>query len=921
MKILRGMRTLLIFIGLVLGTTVVSPLFGENLTSGLVGVWHFDKGTGTIAKNSLDANNIGKIFGASWAKGKSGFGLRFNGINDYVNIPTSDRLDNITDQITITVWIKPSVPLDSMGKNIFFVAKGSRATLNYHYKRGLEFSCYIGNKIRYLPKPVNIPDGEWHQIVGTYDGEEMRLYLDGKLINSVLQTGTVDIKGPNLYVGTPPGKETFFKGIIDEVKIWDRALRINEVRTAYNLLANDPLPSLKEDLQMHLEKRHRIKVIVLESFATQHMLNYSRMRQLKKIGVDAVQVGIRWSDIEPKEGKYDWSTIAPRIRQAREAGMPIYIRFGFQRAPRWVEKYDLAFRNPEGKPNMDWSTQATESTSYWNPKAKKLIAKQVKAFYEEFGSKGIAGVYLTFAGWTEAQYPTNSGATFWSFDRYALKDFRNKMERKYLGNLKEFNKRNNQDYQSWEKVVPAKTYREAMKYPDFLKWYNQSLLDYIDWMWTMGSKYYKTIGIIYNVNFGQGPGTVYSGTLNLTENLSKLAQKYKKKGITIIFSYGSMTLARDDYAEHIAHHYRIKHWFEANGGDFSHQISKAIMADADGIVITPEEGIAGGGTENLFDKDNKPTFRFEELKYLVERAHDIPLPEQKSFLKRYGRLFSVDNSYYRVVIGNDRGAWGTISEICAKKGDGKNPVIALSFGGVNLKNRTDQFDQFSYSLEKINSSASRVKLIKDGKEKIILRTGGRYADHRATVHLWRKKREELPLKFKVDYIFLRNQPEFYVRLEQEWEKPTKASEFMALKAIFWPPFANIVRFIDKSGSLVTVTGLDSISVSELGQDWMDISNKKGKGIGIIFGGGITPRGPFKGSEGFSKFRTTSLLPQSRWFWGKWMWTFHPVMRALQVFWTPENSLNQGKYRIEFVLYPHAEGGYKATENRAKEIGG
>ena len=80
-----------------------------------------------------------------------------------------------------------------------------------------------------------IPTGTWTHIAGTYDGANLRLYVNGVLVKTQARTGTI-FSSPNpLYIG---GKGSQFSGLIDEVRVYNRALSAAEINTD----KNTPLP-------------------------------------------------------------------------------------------------------------------------------------------------------------------------------------------------------------------------------------------------------------------------------------------------------------------------------------------------------------------------------------------------------------------------------------------------------------------------------------------------------------------------------------------------------------------------------------------------------------------------------------------------------------------------------------------------------
>ena len=76
---------------------------------GLVAAYGFDAGSGSTAADSSGHGNTGAITGATWAKGRHGAGLSFDGGGAVVSVPASRSL-NLTRAMTLSGWIRPSVP-------------------------------------------------------------------------------------------------------------------------------------------------------------------------------------------------------------------------------------------------------------------------------------------------------------------------------------------------------------------------------------------------------------------------------------------------------------------------------------------------------------------------------------------------------------------------------------------------------------------------------------------------------------------------------------------------------------------------------------------------------------------------------------------------------------------------------------------
>ena len=90
-----------------------------------------------------------------------------------------------------------------------------------------------------------IPTGAWTHIASTYDGAELRLYVNGTLVGTDLHTDTIDASGSDLYIGNrfaPSGDVGSFQGLMDELRIYDTALSVSQVRSLAGQSAGVPEP-------------------------------------------------------------------------------------------------------------------------------------------------------------------------------------------------------------------------------------------------------------------------------------------------------------------------------------------------------------------------------------------------------------------------------------------------------------------------------------------------------------------------------------------------------------------------------------------------------------------------------------------------------------------------------------------------------
>src|SRR3989339_1810844 len=198
------------------------------------GEWKFEENTGTTAGDTSGNNNNGTLSGSTlplWTTGKVGKGLQFDGLNSYVNIADSSSLD-VTAGISLEAWVKSEVT-DQDGATRRIMDKGATYALGASDKAYIKI--FIGGAASSAEKVWTTGDANvWHHIVGTYNGTVLKLYQDGVLQNQVSVSGVIDTNTNPVQIGRQSATAGRFKGIIDEVKIYNRALTDAEVANHYH---------------------------------------------------------------------------------------------------------------------------------------------------------------------------------------------------------------------------------------------------------------------------------------------------------------------------------------------------------------------------------------------------------------------------------------------------------------------------------------------------------------------------------------------------------------------------------------------------------------------------------------------------------------------------------------------------------------
>ena len=208
------------------------------LTDGLVGHWTFDSTAGGKAVDSSPLKNDGILIDAPVeVPGRIGNALQFDGRKAQIKVPAHPSL-NMTGPFSISVWVKP-VPLED--RRAYGVVErwdpGSKDARNGYFLRIIPggrvtfvFWDAIGETESSTQRPV--PPDEWTFLTGVFDGPTIKMYMNGKHERTA-QASRIPLSsvGP-LWIGVGGGDGAHqFKGAIDDVRLYNRALTASEIAT------------------------------------------------------------------------------------------------------------------------------------------------------------------------------------------------------------------------------------------------------------------------------------------------------------------------------------------------------------------------------------------------------------------------------------------------------------------------------------------------------------------------------------------------------------------------------------------------------------------------------------------------------------------------------------------------------------------
>jgi uncharacterized delta-60 repeat protein len=202
--------------------------------AGLAAAYRFGEGAGTTtADGSPNANNGALVNGAAWTTGgRYGSAINFDGLNDHVRVADSASLD-IGRTGTVEAWVK----LDTLNRWHGVVAKGN-ANQDQSHNYAVEINnsnrwlCILGNGTSrvVLQSSTTARANQFIHVACVWNGTTVQLYLDGVLNASATQTITPAANSSPLYIGQFGGNADRLDGVVDEVRIYNRALAQAEIQ-------------------------------------------------------------------------------------------------------------------------------------------------------------------------------------------------------------------------------------------------------------------------------------------------------------------------------------------------------------------------------------------------------------------------------------------------------------------------------------------------------------------------------------------------------------------------------------------------------------------------------------------------------------------------------------------------------------------
>jgi hypothetical protein len=248
------MKRRLLFLNFIVITLLAGNCFGQIPTSGMIAGYSF---TGNANDESTNANN-GTVYGAILTTNRLGTpnaAYRFDGVDDYIQVPNDPALTP-ADSFTLCAELKVEgfysgncqvstifqKGAGSGGYGLCFSDNGydGESCSNYDPAH-MTFQCIKAGVITSAPQyyPSFIANNQWYCLTGTFDGDSIRIYIDGVKMKTAYYPSAVGVNTGDLVFGhlVSTSFPYWFKGVIDDARIYNRVLTNTEIQGYCSYLA------------------------------------------------------------------------------------------------------------------------------------------------------------------------------------------------------------------------------------------------------------------------------------------------------------------------------------------------------------------------------------------------------------------------------------------------------------------------------------------------------------------------------------------------------------------------------------------------------------------------------------------------------------------------------------------------------------
>ena len=337
--------------------------------------------------------------------------------------------------------------------------------------------------------------------------------------------------------------------IYSNVSLYIKRVELSTEKPEDYVMPKDPIEDLDERTSSAIDPRMTaIQQWQIHEPIIPEQLSDLAYERAKKIGITSMQSYVGWKQIEPEQGKLDFTWYDPLVNQLRKHNikwLPMLIMAPEITVPDWWIEDNAVFATC-----LEHSMSAPVQ-SIWNPNIKAGIKRFLEIFREHYEPEIIEALNLGISGcWGESIQIAGGGfgimdrhqhMGYWCGDPYAKISFDNWLKNKYNKNIIDLNRAWNDNYTNFDEIdcfVPNKNIMTNRKVMDLSDWYLESMTDLSEfWVATArelypDTKIYLCTGgdgnVMLGADFGDQARRIapYNAGIRITNQADDVFQNY-----------------------------------------------------------------------------------------------------------------------------------------------------------------------------------------------------------------------------------------------------------------------------------------------------------------------------------------------------------------------------------------------------------
>lgn len=213
------------------------------------------------AQDDSGMNNHGIVNGATLTENRFGnadCAYSFNGTSHHIRVPNSSSL-NFTNAITVSFWMNASELYSS--RESYPISHGNwenRWKISIIPEKKIRWTVKTTDGVKDLDSQIKVSTNMWYHVVGLYDGQNFELFINGNLDAHTSFSGTLLTTSIDLMIGQvlPNVTEYNFKGLLDDIAIYDYALTLGEITELYSVTSRNRENGSELPVSIHLSQNY-----------------------------------------------------------------------------------------------------------------------------------------------------------------------------------------------------------------------------------------------------------------------------------------------------------------------------------------------------------------------------------------------------------------------------------------------------------------------------------------------------------------------------------------------------------------------------------------------------------------------------------------------------------------------------------------